>query len=240
MRANGGLQDEGGDVKSLLDKPQIGILNKNGMTLDQAREGAAEAGYLGADRDAAMQSTTPADFLAALTKDRHYSSLDQGEVDRASQAATNNAYASRVKAHADDIASYLKDSGQPVPSKELLVRAADLLDSGEHWPADTREGRIGNALEAAATQVDRQPVDQGASAPTAPTEEDADDFFLKRAAAAPATPRDVDLAKSVSGGALGPRPPCRHSRQQPQPRDAGHGGGASSQRRGRESAVLRS
>ena len=106
VRANGGLQDEGGDVKSLLDKPQIGILNKNGMTLDQAREGAAEAGYLGADRNAA-------------------------------------------------------------------------------------------------TQVDRQPLDQGASASTAPTENSGDDFFPNRAASAAATPRDVGLVQSVAGGASG-------------------------------------
>jgi diguanylate cyclase (GGDEF)-like protein len=52
LRAQGGVIDEGGELRGMdAGKQRIGLVNSAGMPLDRARELAAEAGYLPADSD---------------------------------------------------------------------------------------------------------------------------------------------------------------------------------------------
>lgn len=52
MRSQGGVIDEGGELRGMdAGKQRIGLVNSAGMPLDRARELAAEAGYLPADSD---------------------------------------------------------------------------------------------------------------------------------------------------------------------------------------------
>ena len=61
-----------------LRKVYPGLVNdKRGYSLDKAREVAAEAGFLGADVNAAMAETTVNDFLNALDSHPHYRDADQ-------------------------------------------------------------------------------------------------------------------------------------------------------------------
>ena len=59
LKRLGGVQDEGGSLKAqdwIKGYPGL-INNKRGLSLDAAREAAAEAGYLGGDTKAAMENT---------------------------------------------------------------------------------------------------------------------------------------------------------------------------------------
>jgi hypothetical protein len=73
----GGLVDETGDLKSL----GLGRLvnNRSGITLDRAREMAAEQGYLGANIDDAMANTYINDLLDALSAGRKVFSVYDDE-----------------------------------------------------------------------------------------------------------------------------------------------------------------
>ncbi|CAB4145377.1 hypothetical protein UFOVP473_1, partial [uncultured Caudovirales phage] len=64
IRQFGGIKDIGGDLKAMgLDKQRGVVNNKTGLPPDTMREYLAEAGYLGADTNAAMANTTIADML---------------------------------------------------------------------------------------------------------------------------------------------------------------------------------
>lgn len=63
LKAQGGVQDQTGELKSFdAAKQRPGLVSRQGLTLDRARELAAEAGYLPAD-------STVADFLDAVDRD---------------------------------------------------------------------------------------------------------------------------------------------------------------------------
>lgn len=101
----GGLIDESGDLKSLgLNK----LINPRGLSLDQAREMAAEQGYLGANIDDAMANTYINDLLDALSSGRKvYSVYDQDRVlDMLADGGSSGARGGWVP-------------GAPVPMKEL-------------------------------------------------------------------------------------------------------------------------
>lgn len=162
MKKGGFRPDSSAELKPIFDKATFRYLKKNGMTLDDMRRAAAEAGYLGDDREAAMANTTVAHFLDALREPNRYSALDQNEVNRATDAAKANAHADALKTAADEISTHLQEVGLPAPAKRMLARVAEHLVAGDHWPADSYEGKIANALEAAAHSLEAEHADNGA------------------------------------------------------------------------------
>jgi hypothetical protein len=76
IKRSGGINDEGGDLKHM----GLGHLHKpDGMSYDQAREAAAEQGYLGPNIDDAMANTFTHDLFDALGK-KTYSVFDDGKL----------------------------------------------------------------------------------------------------------------------------------------------------------------
>lgn len=72
LRAAGGVKDEGGDLVSQgLNKKHKGLINPNGMGLDEARELAAQEGYLGDNIDEAMANSLPQDLIDAIHANSH-------------------------------------------------------------------------------------------------------------------------------------------------------------------------
>ena len=66
IKKMGGINDEGGDLKAMgLNK----LHNSKGVSLDEARQRAAEAGYIGGNTDDAMANTFTSDLLDALGSD---------------------------------------------------------------------------------------------------------------------------------------------------------------------------
>lgn len=65
LQRGGGIQPSGETAAMGLDRFP-GLVRPGGLSLDQAREMAAEAGYLGGDTAHAMANTTPNDLLDAL------------------------------------------------------------------------------------------------------------------------------------------------------------------------------
>src|SRR5690606_27313760 len=81
LRRNGGVIDEGGELRGMdAGKQRIGLVNSAGMPLDRARELAAEAGYLPAD-------TGVNELLEAIDRDLREGNVfseQQGDRDRQS------------------------------------------------------------------------------------------------------------------------------------------------------------
>jgi hypothetical protein len=135
LRDRGGLKDESGDLRAAeLDKRFKGLINKNGMSLDHAREAAAEAGYLGSDIDHAMSETTPNDLINAIDSHPVYSVHDQDRV------FEHGAYLDRkgmVQNNVDDLTHAFRKLGE-TPSKASIQSAAELmadrgLSADEAW-----------------------------------------------------------------------------------------------------------
>lgn len=83
IRAQGGVRDPGGDLKSMgLDRVR-GLIapTGSGLSPDAMRRVAAEAGYLGADTDHAMRNTEVNDLLDAVGSGKNiYSVFDEHAV----------------------------------------------------------------------------------------------------------------------------------------------------------------
>lgn len=83
LAANGGILDETGELRRAdahrIFVPRAGpLLRRKGLTLDRAREMAAERGYFGYDfgpPEEAMSRTTVADFLNLLQEDMRHKSI---------------------------------------------------------------------------------------------------------------------------------------------------------------------
>lgn len=136
LRSAGGLRDEGGDLKSLgfgKTRAARGLINPNGLSLDHAREIAAEAGYLGANTDHAMSETTIADLIDALDGGDRYSVHDEEAVvaanaRRASEARQARLAMSDAQARRAVVKAVGGDAGDLDPL--ILARAADHLAEG--------------------------------------------------------------------------------------------------------------
>lgn len=120
LQKAGGVRDTGGDLRSAGLNVHPGLLRTNGgMGLDAAREAAAEAGYLGADRDHAMASTTVNDLIDRLTEHPAYSHLDDDAV---------HAW----EAHDGLVSDYNQFGGKPDSASAVPPRAPlSSLDPGE-------------------------------------------------------------------------------------------------------------
>lgn len=144
LKAAGGVRDDGGDLRSRdYHRQFIGLINKDGMTLDQAREMAAEAGYLGADTTRALAETTPNDLLEAIDQHPVYSVFDEDRVARRGQRAAGREHAARALemydvARQDVREQLLAHGGRPDPVFEhevaeyMVLHGGDIDDAIEH------------------------------------------------------------------------------------------------------------
>lgn len=145
LKAKGGLRDDFGDLKHIgLLRGYPGLISKKGMTLDRARETAAQAGYFG-PVDEATANTTIADFLDALRKDQHYAPEDQNAIHEKEMAAQAEQEEVRIQGNIDHFADEHGIKLDP----ELRERVTYLLNSGELHSVD-------DAIERAAIQLEHE------------------------------------------------------------------------------------
>ncbi len=76
LRSAGGIRPHGELDGRDFDKRYPGLIRNSGLTLDHAREIAAESGYLGNDPENDTSTTTISDLIDALEGPTRYSSLD--------------------------------------------------------------------------------------------------------------------------------------------------------------------
>ena len=138
LRSNGGVKDDGGELRSRdLGKRFIGLVNSRGMSLDDARLRAAEAGYFGPMKDRQMAETTVSDLLDLIDQHPTYSSDDQEALDR---IADKDAQKRAERRHEKDLArARLEIRGELGrhdlhPDEEAIDLAARLMvEDGQAW-----------------------------------------------------------------------------------------------------------
>ncbi len=169
LQRAGGVKDEGGDLAAAGFNRFPGLVRDGGMSLDRAREAAAEAGYMGGDTAAAMRDTTPNDLLDRLDAHPSYSVHDEDAV--AARQAYADYQAGKGGPSAQDLAaervrSHLLDEGAPASSidPQTLDLAAHFHDRGAD-PGDAWEQA--SMAEPFPGDV---PAERGETAPTAPAQ----------------------------------------------------------------------
>lgn len=108
LKGLGGVKDFKGELKGAdIRKRFPGLINnKNGMELDKAREAAAEAGYLGADIETAIEKSTPDDLIQKILSDEPvYSELDRDQAYEYRAQQNAKAYEDNVKSARKEIES---------------------------------------------------------------------------------------------------------------------------------------
>lgn len=164
LQRDGGIQPSGETAAMGLDRFP-GLVRSNGMSLDRAREMAAEAGYLGGDTARAMRETTPNDLIDALGNHPTYSVHDADAVAARQAWADHQAGQGAATSHdyaAEAVRSHLLDNGVPASTIDpaTLDTAARFVDRHGMEP--------GHAWEAAATSEPfpgDTPVPRGSAAP---------------------------------------------------------------------------
>ena len=127
LRGMGGVRDDGGDLKSQdMHRRFIGLVSSRGVSLDQAREAAAEAGYLGHDKERAVSETTVSDLLDALMDHPRYSVDDEQQVHDMKDKLAAKKHERRIAAKKMEISSFMDEHGLS-PDPEAVERAAALM-----------------------------------------------------------------------------------------------------------------
>lgn len=149
---HGGVQDHQGELKaigatSVSEKFRGRLVRDKGMMLDQAREAAEEAGYIG--RPGEAQTTSIADFLSALDEDLRGNQVfardDQANATRAADAEAERAGLERTVA---EIAGH----AGPGVDDAIIHQAARLaIDEGME-PFDALESVLTRAEDARAQE----------------------------------------------------------------------------------------
>lgn len=111
IRGGGGVQDEGGDLRSAGLGSVKGLINPQGRPMDEARRAAAEAGYLGYNTDEAAANSTVPDFIDRVVDHPAYSIHDDEAV--ASREAYKRAVAARDQARDENMPSQVFPPDQP-------------------------------------------------------------------------------------------------------------------------------
>lgn len=153
LKGKGGVRDDFGDLKHMgLLREYPGLINSKGLSLDYAREAAAQAGYLG-PVDQATANTTIADFLDALRQHPVYTLADRAEM-----AARDEANAADVEQERIDSARSMVDDFAKEHNLDLngavSDRATELLHAGEEKDPDA-------AIERAAIQLYNEDEESG-------------------------------------------------------------------------------
>lgn len=135
IRQRGGLRDEGGDLRAMDARRRPGLLNRNGLDLDRARELAVEAGYLAEVTDGNALTTSTADLLDLISEDlagrRQYSQADADRVANLRGEADAAVADERTGAYIQEIADWHEVNGLSHDfSKRELERAALLMSEG--------------------------------------------------------------------------------------------------------------
>jgi hypothetical protein len=143
LRSHGGIRDDGGELASRdLAESYPGLVNnKTGMPLDRAREAAAEAGYLGADREHSMANTTVSDFLNAFDDHPRYSSFDTQHLEGHGAYNDWKSRKDAYRAAAGDIQEKLDQHnaangiplGEPVEKELLQTAGQHMVDGNLSW-----------------------------------------------------------------------------------------------------------
>lgn len=153
LKSIGGLRDDPELTARDMRASVPGLMNnKRGMSLDKAREAAAEAGYLGEPPDRAMAETDVSDFLDALDDHPHYRARDAGQLAQLEDQRAGKSYRDRLKAEATAIGEFSRGSGLGSVDRELGTRAAEL------YLEDQSIGYDG-ALERAAIALHNENID---------------------------------------------------------------------------------
>jgi hypothetical protein len=157
LKSRGGLRDDpelaGRDYRASYP----GLMNnRRGMSLDAAREAAAEAGYLGGDRQQAMSQTTPRDLLDALENHPTYRAGDEDKVLQFKERQDFAEYKRTLDKERANLEEYAERTGFGKPDKEALSVAAELLASGQ-------EAHYDNALERADHMLYNRDSDEAAA-----------------------------------------------------------------------------
>ena len=128
LKRLGGIKDFGGELKARnLHRTYPGLVNnKRGMTLDDARQAAAEQGYLGDDIQHAVANTRVADLLDALTEHPRYSVHGHDEIERARNAKAFNDEQRGLASARERISGYLAEVGMTA-DREHLAHAAEIF-----------------------------------------------------------------------------------------------------------------
>ncbi|AID30808.2 hypothetical protein MCHK_3001 [Mesorhizobium huakuii 7653R] len=136
---HGGIQDHQGELAAIgantvSEKFRGRLVKKEGMTLDQAREAAEQAGYIG--RAGETQTTSVADLLSALDEDLRgnqvFAREDQAHAARAADAEAERAGLERT-------VSEIAATAGPGMDDAIIHQAARLsIDEGMH-PLDALE-----------------------------------------------------------------------------------------------------
>ncbi len=176
LQRAGGVQDPGGDLRSMGFNRFPGLISDSGVPLDRAREMAAEAGYLGGDTTHAMANTTPNDLLDAMGAHPRYSVQDSDAMaarqayqdwQAVQGATTSHDYATEA------VRSHLLDNGVPTntidpATLDTAARFVDRhgMDPGNAWeqaamsppfPGDTPATRGSTGFMAGASAEAPQP-----------------------------------------------------------------------------------
>lgn len=207
VKSNGGIQDQGGELRRLdLIKSYPGLVNRRGMTLDDARLGAALAGYLGTDTRAAAENTTVADFLDALREHRLYSVNDTGEVLRAADAAKYNRERDDREAAMRTIEWHVRQRGEAPLDREWLIRAADHFREDDGDNGRPEADRVDQALERSAIELYERDVDQAQRFREEPQLPEIGDYEQLAADQADRNPGDPGAADHYASLVEGDRP----------------------------------
>lgn len=133
LRGMGGVQDVGGDLRSQdMGRRFIGLISRNGMSLDRAREAAAEAGYLGHDKERAVAETTVADLLDAIMDHPRYSAHDEDAVHDMKRKLADKKAERAIAFNKRRVETFMHEHGLS-PDQDAVDRAAVILHEGEGW-----------------------------------------------------------------------------------------------------------
>jgi hypothetical protein len=149
LKRIGGVKDEGGDLAAMdLRKGYPGLINNaRGLSLDDARRAAAEAGYLGADTDRAASESRPRDLLDAIQRHPTYSVLDDAALADREQKAQGRAWKQSLATAGANVDEHFAAAGDTA-NPELRQRAAELIAQSNHNIS------VDDAIERAAIQLE--------------------------------------------------------------------------------------
>lgn len=166
IAAHGGIKDEGGALKALgISRkfvPGRGpLVRKNGMSLDYAREAAAEAGYLdqvAGDADEAVAISTPDQLLKLIEReaagDKVFSRQIDGElIDAAAEFQGRTAAREIYRRLLEQVDSAVEEMQLPRVDDRIMKRAAEITAESGDEPAVALERALDEDYRLAADEI---------------------------------------------------------------------------------------
>ncbi len=137
LKRKGGLKDEGGDLAAMdARKGAPGLIRKNGMTLDKAREAAVEAGYLKDNDTANPDQVDTNSLLESIRQDLAHKNV------RADHAVNED---QNMKAVANDFDRVLSEHGIYYTGRSNEDVVSEMADKGLlHSPHEFNQAALSN------------------------------------------------------------------------------------------------